>query len=756
LAIETYFSSRLKLNYLVVLAWTAYLIGLWALVVKPLYFDDLSREHVRSTYDTNQNLIPVPLAVGIDQPNFHRILTLRLQTSIDATQVQGLQLMLATYNSNVTVRHIRLSTADGRCLFSNPDIATLYDNTSVKLNKQSCSIEVFSEGLELHLDILTEQPDRTIAVWSSPKPSPHDRQGLEILRDNKIFYPVGGFVTAIQPLENRVKIIESIWAIKWLGFALKFLLWTLAALPLLFFAKLKPAIRNSLVVLISTVVFSVLYTLTSPPLQAPDEADHFTSYAHLNQTPAISDEILVHMNKSHYDRVFCRASEKIDSFDVANPLKAAWPAHAPVLDVPERSLAGAYLWRWYHSIIGIVPAAQVLLEARLLNALVTACGLGLICLLMSLRNSEMIGILPFLTAASVPTFWFFSSHLSNHTLIVLGYMGLLAVALSLLGRIKFDVFTVALGLVFLLISMLSGRAAMPSLAAMCMLLSIGIIATEKEWMKYLAALVILLGLSVGLFFEFKDTPYLQSIVRQVKDFSGQQLIWIGLGIVAGFVSLFLLRVLFQILVKVLLNWPRAPFWMMTVAVGAWLILLILPLLKNYHLDNIEFTEKPTLLSYLKKTVLVLVTNLGIGGDDFLVIRTLWGGFGCPDNFFSQSIIDVLKTMMLTGWLLALLDAIQKRQYQDLLKIVLILLAGGIYFVLLSFICWSMSVTVVGRYNLGFILVLLSVSSFGWYRLMERLASRCEIPQRTLTACAFVAMALITFFSLHQLLGRYYN
>ena len=184
------------------------------------------------------------------------------------------------------------------------------------------------------------------------------------------------------------------------------------------------------------------------------------------------------------------------------------------------------------------------------------------------------------------------------------------------------------------------------------------------------------------------------------------------------------------------------------------LLLALPSLHIVHLPNIEFTTPPAQWRYVKLAVYTLFTNLGIGGDDFLVIRTLWGGFGCPDNFFSQTLIDLFKAAALAGVFLLLIGQLYKKKIADFAKSCMILALALAYYGLLAAACWQTGSTLHGRYILGFVMIVLAVSVCGYSQL---LVSKQKDQADSSAWVLFVSGALvqIALSTLEQLILRYY-
>lgn len=726
----------------------AYYFGLIYFLIKPLWYENLSRNHVKSTYNTNEGYVP-NIIPGTAPKSFRTKFT--VQNQMDLSKIKSINLLFATYQQTIETTSFKIISANGHCVFE-PNTKNLVDNASVSFLKKDCQIQFFSVGEDLFLEINTVTDGHNIALWTTKSANLFEPQDFFINNESSRAYPVGGVAYDEMALKNRAAILGEIWGPDTFNKRLTVALALLILSPFLLLLPLSSRINVPLLTLLMSWTIMTLFALLSPPLQAPDEADHFITYADLIQKPNLSSEILVTMNKSHYDRVFCHDIERIDSYSIQHPLNQPWPKHAPILNVIERSPTVAIAWRLYDQYLPSSSALEALLNARSMNAVYIAVILSSAALLFTLRAGGMFGSLVFCTVATLPTFWMFASHLSNHTFLFSGYIALMIGALSLLRFKRIHMPSIIFACLLITVTAFSGRSSVLTVGTFIGLLLISTVMIEKQWMSYLlttGGLLLVIGISL---FQLQGTPYLAGIAVQINAFIGKIQYYIFAIPFILLTLIFLRKIIKDLELRTKKNskfWPI--FFYLTVA--GLLLLAVLPLMKKINLPNIEFMEKPSLSSYMKQSYLALITNFGLGGDDFLVIRTLWGGFGCPDNFYSQKMVDFLKIATLLGWGQVLYWSVHLRRFSSLSKVFGIKALSLLYFALLTFACWSMVATVLGRYNVGFALLILSVSSFGYYQTATML--RGKLKANTLASIFILLTSQIAFFSLREILVRYY-
>ena len=742
-------SKRIK-----ILSLLLFYAGIFYFVIKPLGVDPTRRQHVRATYDTGGSYVPLPM--GIDEHHQHKM-SLTARHGLDLSRLETIDLYFATYVQTLKLKQIEIKTAPGDCRFIS-DTRTLHDNEYLHFKKAECDVESLAAGESLYLFIETTDLDKNIALWSTKganRYEPANTQDLVIHAKDGDYYPVGGLGFEFKPtFDNRAAMIERVWGQALPAYTLQLLVAGLLLVPALFWLGGVVPWTVSLVTFVVSTILMALFTLVAPPLQAPDEATHFWNYVHINGRDHLKDEILTDINRSHYERVFCHDLERLDSADLSENLKGAWPEHGFLLDVENRTLAGFKIWKAYDALIGGGTPLRVLLEARGLNALLIAGLLAGGSFLLSVAFGGPFGLTPLLSAMMMPTFWFFASHLSNHTFIIAGYIGLMILTLALLRADRPAKGLVIASMSLVLLSMTAGRASMLAMAVALALLGIGAIFSRDGFKFYLGNLIFWPLAAGAMIFSLRGTPYFANTNDQILRFVGN----IGLKFLLIPVILGAGLVLARLCVA---KSEVSPIWkkmssriLIFSALLFFAFLLALPSVHIVHLPNIEFTAAPSQWRYVKLAVYTLFTNLGIGGDDFLVIRTLWGGFGCPDNFFSQTLIDLFKVTALVGLFLLVTGQLYKKQFADFVKVCMILMVSLAYYVLLAAACWQTGSTLHGRYILGFVMIVMAVSVYGYYQLLAaKQKDQVGGTAWMLLMCGvFTQIALAT---LQQLILRYY-
>ena len=742
-------SKRLQL-----LAALIYYAGIAYLVIKPLWLDNLRHEHVRATYYTNSGYLPIPMDIG-DQG--HRSMLLNAPRGLDLNNLETIDLFIGTYVQTLQVSDLVIKSNRGDCRFRS-QVATVRDNDYLHFQKGQCDIASIAAGENLEFSFTMADASKNMVVWATNTPNKFDSADAQVITlktPTGAVYPVGALGFKFTPtFAHRAAMIERVWGPALPAYTLQLLVAGLLLVPALFWLGGVVPWTVSLVTFFVAMILMALFTLVAPPLQAPDEATHFWNYVHINGRDHLKDEILTDINRSHYERVFCHDLEKLDSADLSENLKGAWPEHGFLLDLEYRTLAGFKIWKAYDTLIGGGTPLRVLLEARALNALLIASLLAAGSLLLSAAFGGSFGLTPLLTATMMPTFWFFASHLSNHTFIIAGYIGLMILTLALLRSDRPAKALVIASMSVVLLSMTAGRASMLSVAVALALLAIGAIFSRDGFKFYLANLIFWPLAAGAMIFFLRGTPYFANTNDQIFRFFGN----IGLKFVQIPVAIGTVLVVAKLCVaksKMSAIWEKISSRLLIISVIVFFaFLLALPSLHPVHLPNIEFTAAPAQWRYVKLAVYTLFTNLGIGGDDFLVIRTLWGGFGCPDNFFSQTLIDLFKVSALAGLFLLVIGQLYKKKFADFVKTCMILAGALAYFVLLAAACWQTGSTLHGRYILGFVMIVLAVAVYGYSQLLvsKQKDQADSSAWMLLLSGVFVQVALLT---LEQVLLRYY-
>ena len=737
-----------RVNILIMMAYYAAVI---LFVIKPLWWDGLRHEHVKTTYNTDQGYVPVPWAMG---ENGNRSIQLTALLAIDLSKLETIDLYLATYVQTLRIRDFKITTANRDCTFT-AESTTLRDGDYAHFRKSRCEGGLLSPGETLLASVFLEDSTKNIALWTTPSKNKFYSQDLSVPTFEGDKYPVGGFGFAFAPvLSHRAEMINKVWGDGLPHYLLQICVVALLGLPWMLLKANTPA-GLGVFAFTTSITMMTLFTLIIPPLQAPDEATHFWNFVNINGRDQLKSEMLNDLQRSHYERVFCHDLEKIDSGDLKESLNADWPAHGFLLDVQSRSFAGYHIWKLYDNIVDTTMPIRVLLGTRALNSLLVSLVLAAFCWLLSRGTNTYIGFSPLVGASLLPTFWHFSAHLSNHTFLIIGYLALVTLTLAVLSTDEYRRELTWPPMAVLVVAALAGRAGIISLCIGLVILAVGAFYSKRNALLYVRAIIVWTLLAALIGFALRHTPYAGSLIAQISGFLNN-IGWKMLAFSVG--ALGVLGLAHHLLIRPQSRLAKSRSLRLTTLTFIWtgvVILFVMPMIHKVNLPNIEFVDRPEQFRYIRLAFFTLISNLGLKGDDFLVIRTLWGGFGCPDNFFPQNVIDVLKALLLIGLGLAFTSHMMADSIFRASKAVTLTLAALLYFGILAASSWQTGATIHGRYILGVALIMLSVASTGLFFGFERTRLLTGWSKNTVTLLLVCCVLILPLQAIKILLYRYY-
>jgi hypothetical protein len=159
-------------------------------------------------------------------------------------------------------------------------------------------------------------------------------------------------------------------------------------------------------------------------------------------------------------------------------------------------------------------------------------------------------------------------------------------------------------------------------------------------------------------------------------------------------------------------------WLGKFVLACYLLFLFVPLIfKTQPIGNIEtITPKPDSLKYAIQVVSKFVLNSSLLRDDFLLIRSFWGGFGCPETVFPRLPVQLLQNVVWLGWFLGLYSMIKERTLQPVLAYLALAALVLIWLTLVAF--GVQTVTVHGRYLVGFYMLFISGGIVGFWKAFQ--------------------------------------
>jgi hypothetical protein len=120
---------------------------------------------------------------------------------------------------------------------------------------------------------------------------------------------------------------------------------------------------------------TLLHTLLDPPLSGPDEPYHLLGFADLAKDEALAKDVVAWMGETHLWRIRQQPAERFRTIDVGVPYVVE-DDQLRATEVAMRSAVLVRLWRAAAPLLRGESAPRVLLELRLLNALLFSLAVG--------------------------------------------------------------------------------------------------------------------------------------------------------------------------------------------------------------------------------------------------------------------------------------------------------------------------------------------------------------------------------------------
>jgi len=204
------------------------------------------------------------------------------------------------------------------------------------------------------------------------------------------------------------------------------------------FALLKsqlPGMQGGFVVAIGASLLYLslgsVFCLIFPPFHAPDEPDHFLTYAQLIEKPALATDALRIAKIGHFERIKFRTDEKFVSSDVGEPEISGWAPHVAETNL-NRSPVAKIVWQIAGKVLSGSHAGSALFSLRLVNVLFVALCLGVALAAAAVgRHPDRPSIFIAAPAILTPAIAFFSMGVSNYSFLIGAYI-IQAVAVGVL------------------------------------------------------------------------------------------------------------------------------------------------------------------------------------------------------------------------------------------------------------------------------------------------------------------------------------
>ncbi len=542
---------------------------------------------------------------------------------------------------------------------------------------------------------------------------------------------------------------------------------------------------------------SSLYATFSPPFQGPDEATHFKTFSVAAQRPELQHQALELANRSHYSRLMCHMIERLSGRCLTEPMIGGWPSSVWITGGAARSPWADWIWRAFASVVPTSSSAAWLhWGLRILNAFYVAFFLSIAAALRlrTLRDSDELSFAEFTSFLAavfiIPTFWHFSNHNSNHPFMMAHYVVLAVFAWAILSAQRMLLAEWFFLAISTSIALLSGRAALLALVPVAGFVGLRFFLLGFQnipWKAVVAQLpsaVFTFLFPVFILWLFRAHPYGALFAPFMTSNTSGLLLVFG-GVVFISMGLFLTwlvgnRINFSLHYakkKVHQFWlSTSQFWLSTsqfwlpvsrfklstnwfwngfVAIGC--LLFVGMLLSPLYSDSaqLEIWSKIDIhtsdrFRYAWDVVKKFYVNSNPLRDDFLIIRSFWAGFGCPEVVFPKQVTQIAQTLLWGGWAYNIVSVARAKQKFNLMNSVFMLAVIMLWLAVLSF--FTPPSTVHGRYLVGFYLLWIGGGIMGW----RRFASAKSLPTQTVALCVLGVVLGVHALTFAALGFRYYG
>ena len=478
------------------------------------------------------------------------------------------------------------------------------------------------------------------------------------------------------------------------------------------------------------LALALCYVVVVPPFQAPDEPDHFLGFAGASGRPDLETEAAALARLGHLNRIAFHADERLRPIDVDHPYPIAWGPDVFALPIGGRSRTTQAVWSSVSPWVAGWPAPPTLLLLRLVNAILLALALaaGSALIAWQARDRTAAIAVP-LGLLLVPTLPFFGTYVSEGAILTATYAFFACVvAAAFLDTARSHWLGLPLGVSMALI-LAGGRSGGPVLAiGATALVARSLLGTRDDRDTSTAvrhAAIFWIGAAVGALpillacgDEYTrglwpgDTGRLPEWFRTAAELVRQRgwlfaaALPLGIPIEAGAWILRRSRASGRALQtqRIVLRWlMRATVAAMgAVAVAS----LFVQLPTAQYLDP---RPRPTLLSYVQHTLIVVLTSARLRHPDVLLTTLFWGTFGWIDTPVPDALIVglVMTTAAMGAWLMLRIAARADRRRAAWL---VLLVSGAVASIAAAAVAnYFINRSLHGRYLLGIYVTLIAVA-----------------------------------------------
>lgn len=710
--------------------------------------------------------------------------------------IKSIGILMATYNNRVDVVSAELEFLDnstGKIIASfraDPN-TDLLDNRMLMFSRDpSPGSDVQSDDQSVAIRI-TRKEAAPLAIWgimegTGPR-SPHLWQRISNNGKPEVVSFLGVFDTFEKiPAKKRFHLLAATWGISqeraWLILLPVFLAGALWIAGTGLSVRPSPQTgRMAFQAVSSGCLFlglALLYSTLIPPFQAPDEPDHFLTFASLTGRKTLEADALDLANAGHFDRIKRNLDQHFAAADVGNPLRSKWSSEIEKTDV-NRSPLTQILWPIFAKFLPLGAPGPALFSLRVTNALIVALSLvaALVCLgcLIDPVPLSIVSSGPFLM---VPTFCLYAVAVSNYPFLIAGYIFQTA-ALSALWigcgeRRTAKIFHAALGCLVtmgLLVSMAGGDSGVFGVAFWAVLLPFvfffrgtGTQDKRSETQNILCLAATTTGtLMLAKIVALIIFPEGNLLPEKVGGRIGEILAKYGVGFLPPETTALLLFVLAATLGSFLMlhagwragRWTCEKYLRFIPPVLLGLLAAFVLLAPGFQVPDIENPYgRISFAEYLVRLLHSFAEGFGPGFPDLYTTRLFWGGFGWMETQMPGALVDFLRYGILVGLFLLMMK--QKHRDDALPSSQLLLanlLALSALLIVTAYAYYFLGINLQGRYLLMAYLFVM-VPAYEGFRRLGSLPSSGSYPAM-MTPIFCVVCSVIHSVVFCQLLNRYF-
>ena len=711
----------------------------------------------------------VRLAVtSLPDGTFEQTANVRLETGAGLDRASAIAFQFDLYREGTNSGHVILSadvvsgeifTPDGSVRFALPPNSWLKEKELVYLARQT-PFGVGAEASELVLRFVT-RGDRRLTLESNTigyLPDSTVSNTWSWVRgpgQTKVFAPPGSTAYASLPIgqfvfplvgenDSRAGLLSFLWELP----SANVVLALAAGLGLLFGVGVLlalgwpggPAWRAGFGIGLMFGAVSLGYALVSPPLDAPDEQDHFISFLEAVRVPEARRKVMDLAARNHWERWVPLNSqfEKISADDCRAPYLVTtrdWATSGLVAQ--ERSGLGGRYWRGIARWVVDSSVPRTLLKLRVANALTcTACAFFGATLFLRRAGTGAGAVWAPLGLVLLTSVAYLGMASSNYILVV-GSGIILAGAVSH-GRNDREAEAAS----WFFAALAVGMATQSSRSCLALLGFAPVLAIR--WLRAAARpdevkpggssvvwSLMAVGFAIPWFVSAAD--YRSEVLASVERLGGAQLAGLlkRIPFVIGVTSVATAGLALEMfLAKLSRGNSRDRFerWLNSMTAVGWLI----PPAAVAIVIWFQFVKLPPTatngqeLSALRHVIFGIgkfLGSLGPGQHDYLLSLTYWNVLGWGEVKFPEWAVDSFASLALAGWALTWIEVARRRDGLALLQVGFLSVASFGYLAAMLIATRAAGYTLVGRYMIIFFTIFLTFAWSGWQPWLSCLSER---------------------------------